>query len=136
MSSMLRDGREHLLVALESYFDMSGGFKNVPYVVVVGAAAEDFVWAEFDKKWRNVLDSHPLKPSYLHMREAAHLEGEFSGHKGWTDTKVLALVNQMLGLLSALDKKRIKIFFCAIDMSFRRVVEGKDSTAYRTLCRG
>ena len=123
LSSILQDGKEHLLIALESYLDASGNIKNVPYLTLAGMAADDLLWADFNRQWGNMLNSHPLRPNYMHMREAEKLEGEFRQDKGWTNKKVNQLVGDLLIYLSHLDKKKFRQFFCVIDMDAHRKLE-------------
>jgi hypothetical protein len=104
---------------------MSGGMKNMPYVTLAGIAAEDSVWADFGDQWRKILNAHPLKPAYIHMREAVPLQREFSMHKGWSNQLVANLVAELLILLSHLDKNRLKMFFCAIDMDAYRKLQNE-----------
>lgn len=119
---MLQDGRGHSLIPMASYFDMSGKLEDTPWLVLAGIAADDSVWAKFSKEWDAILKAHPLKPRYIHMREAVHRQGEFDWRKGWTDQMVQDLVGQFLMLLSHADKKRLKMSYCAIDMdAYRRL---------------
>jgi len=43
-----------------------------------GMAADDSMWAEFDRGWNDILKLNEPPAAYLHMRESDKLEGEFS----------------------------------------------------------
>ena len=65
---------------------------------LAGFGAEDSTWKEVDKEWRRILGDTSMRPraEYLHMREAASLEGEFNFRKGWNQKKVNSLVMDLL----------------------------------------
>jgi hypothetical protein len=122
--SLPMEARKGALIPVAAYFDMSGQPQNSRWLVLAGVVAEDSVWAAFSYEWRSILNAHPLKPKYIHMREAVQRIAEFSWRKGWTDAKVQHLVGELLRLLSHTDKKRLKMCFCAIDMdAYRRLKE-------------
>lgn len=118
------------MAALHSYFDGSytgrkwteGGF-----VTLAGFAADDSMWAEFDVNWKRILADNRNRPSaaYLHMKEAAHLEGEFSIRNGWNLKKVSFLINDLLMYLGSMDKLRFHEFACTIDLSAQAKIENE-----------
>ena len=118
IASWLTEGS--VLIALEAYFDGSnvGGWDNGKTVTLAGFAADDSVWQDVDKEWRRILDDSSKRPQaeYLHMREAVHLEKEFSPHKGWTIAKVGGLVVELLNYLQHVDKQRFRMFWCTVDL--------------------
>ncbi|HVB58051.1 MAG TPA: DUF3800 domain-containing protein [Candidatus Acidoferrales bacterium] len=111
-------------MAFESYFDGSnvGGWDTGRTVTLAGFAAEDSIWLEVDKEWRRILSDTSKRPpaEYLHMREATHLEKEFSFAKGWTIPKVNSLVMDLLMYLQHVDKERFRMFWCTVDLDAHR----------------
>lgn len=111
-----------VLIALKSYFDGSysgrtwteGGF-----LTLAGFAAEESIWVEFDGEWRRILNDDRSRPraSYLHMREAAHLEKEFTFRNGWNQNRVESLIVDLLRYFQSVDKQRFRQFACTIDLS-------------------
>lgn len=125
ISSMLMDGEEHLLIAFESYFDCSGGIKNTPYLTLAGMAADDSMWAEFNRGWNDILKSNNPPAAYMHMREALTLGGEFDQKKGWTNQNIYTLAYKLLKFMSEMDKTKFRQFMCAIDMNAYRRLESE-----------
>lgn len=119
--------RGHVLIALHSYFDGSysgKSWREDNFVTLAGYAAEDSIWSDFATDWKRILGDDRVRPkaAYLHMKEAAHLEGIFSWRNGWKLGKAKTLVTDLLLYLQTLDKKRFRQFACSIDLK-----------AYRTL---
>ena len=79
-------------MAVKAFYDGSGDprTKTDPYFVLSGYAASKSVFAEVEAKWRSVTEKYGA--SYLHMREAACLRGEFNRAKGWDGDKADRLV--------------------------------------------
>lgn len=79
-----------------------------------------------ENEWRAVLNEHPLKPRYIHMKELCSLRGEFDRDKGWTQEASFGLLNQMLMFLQVLDKQGFQMYYCTIDLEARRklIAEG------------
>jgi hypothetical protein len=50
------------------------------------------------------------------MRELAHQRGAFSSESGWNDDNAFGLSNKCLVYMSHLDKKRFRMFYCAVDL--------------------
>jgi len=117
------DGKEHLLIAFQSFFDGSGGEKNMPRLTLAGMAADDSMWAEFDRGWNDILQSNDPPATYMHMREAMPLQGEFAGSKGWTNRKIYTLAYKLLKFMSEMDKTKFRQFMCTIDMDAYRKLE-------------
>jgi hypothetical protein len=80
---------------MKGYFDGSGS-RQSDYLVLSGAVATDGAWGDFEERWQSILDKHPLKPKYLHMKELSALQGEFSQGKGWTTELGNQLVTSFL----------------------------------------
>lgn len=123
-ASWLRE-KGHTLIALESYFDGSAdgkGWRDSSLVTLAGVAADDAVWADFDKSWREVLndDSRRPKAKYLHMREATKGKGPFTYKNGWNLKKVGFLITDLLMYMQTVDKKRFRQFGCTIDVDAYR----------------
>lgn len=118
----LASARGSALIALKAYFDGSytgrawteGGF-----LTLAGFAAEESIWTDFDCEWQRILTDDRSRPraSYLHMREAAHLKGEFSIRNGWNLRKVESLIVDLLRYFQTLDKQRFRQFACTVDLS-------------------
>jgi hypothetical protein len=117
--------RGHLLIALESYFDGSkdsGDWMASRNITLAGFAAEDDVWAEFDRGWEATLAATHRRPKakYLHMRELNSLEGEFSWRNDWNRTRTHRLIWDLLMYLQTMDKKRFHMFAATLDMQAYR----------------
>ena len=69
-------------MALRSYFDGSndGGWEKGRMITLVRIAGDDSVWCDFEEQWEEFCRDDRERPAvrYMHMREAAALEGEFS----------------------------------------------------------
>ena len=74
-------------VSLKGYYDASG---SRGAITLGGYAATQAVWDVFEPEWWRVLADDRVRPccSYLHMREAKALRGEFSAEHGWTKERV------------------------------------------------
>ena len=73
-------------MSFKSYFDGAGKADRERYKVLTLAAlsGNGMQWGHFTENWDRALDSHPLKPEFLHVTDAVNLEGEFSAEKGWS----------------------------------------------------
>ncbi len=112
-------------MALEAYFDGSyigQGWTSGSLVTLAGFATDDTMWVELYDRWRAILsdDSRRPKARYLHMKEAVHLNGEFSHRNGWNIQKVFSLVTDLLMYLQTLDKQRFRQFACTVDLVAHR----------------
>jgi hypothetical protein len=77
----------HVFAVLRAYFDGSKAeppASSARSITLAGYVASDATWGNFEDGWRKVLQSHPLKPAYMHMKEAMFLRKGFSKDKGWT----------------------------------------------------
>jgi hypothetical protein len=92
------------------------------FITLAGFAAEDDVWADFDRGWESALESTPRRPKakYLHMREINSLEGEFSWRNGWNRSRTHRLIWDLLMYLQSMDKKRFHMFAATLDMQAYR----------------
>jgi hypothetical protein len=119
-------------VALEAFFDGSheGGWTEGKVVTLAGFAAEDSIWLEVNQRWDEILKNNTARPvaKYLHMKEAAHLQGDFTWRNGWNHKKVETLVLDFLMYLQHVDKERFRMFWCTVDLeAYRRLKdEGLD----------
>jgi len=117
-------GKDHTLIALESYFDGSnqGSWRNGALVTLAGFAADDSVWSDFDKSWRDILNDGSKRPAapYLHMREATKGKGPFSYKHGWNIQRVGILITDLLMYMQTVDKKRFRQFGCTVDLEAYR----------------
>lgn len=112
-------------MALEAYFDGSytgQGWTSGSLVTLAGFATDDTIWVEMYDRWRAILGDGSKRPKakYLHMKEAVHLEGEFSHRNGWNIQKVFSLVTDLLMYLQTLDKQRFRQFACTVDLVAHR----------------
>jgi hypothetical protein len=123
-----------VIVVPRGYFDGSGN--ENPYRTLGGLAGTDEVWAEFEGRWNQILASHPLKPAYLHMKEAAHTTKEFDRKKGWTDEHVQRLLFDLLKYLQSLDGDKIGSFACTVDAKAHAelIAEGVDVPIIERIC--
>lgn len=106
-------------IAIQAYLDSSGK-AHENRLTLAAFAASDYVWADIESQWMEVLGKHPLKPGYIHMRELCSLRGEFSRDKGWTQEEAFGLVNQMLIFLQHFKHERLQMYYCTIDLEARR----------------
>ncbi len=108
-----------VFIAVRAYLDGSGK-KHEKRLTLAAFAAQDGLWAQLEEDWRQVLDRHPLKPRYIHMKELCPLRGEFDKAKGWTQEQAFGLVNSMLMFLQVFDKQEFQMYYCTIDLVARR----------------
>ena len=108
-------GRGELLIALRAYLDSSGKPDN-DYMTLAAFAGNDEMWQEFETEWDKILEQHKPKAKYVHMREIAHLERGFAHRLGWTHKSAFGLATECLVYMSRLDKKRFRMFYCAVDL--------------------
>jgi hypothetical protein len=102
--SAFHEGRRCVAVAVQAYYDGSGGPSpsNGPSITLAGYAARPEFWAEFEPKWNLVLAGDGRRPAarYLHMKEVNGLQGEFSRERGWDEQTVKALLVDVGNCLS------------------------------------
>ena len=108
------------------------------YVTLAGFASDDDLWCDFDEQWRAILKGDGSRPSalYMHMKEAIDGVKEFSWRNGWNQTKVNALVWDLLGLFKTLGKGQYMQFVCSVDMKAHRklIAEGCSLPSPVSLC--
>jgi hypothetical protein len=119
---------------------MGKSWREGDSITLAGYAADDAIWSDFDNEWNRILADDRTRPkaAYLHMKEAAHLEGIFSWRNGWNRKKVEFLMTDLLMYLQTLDKKRLRQFACSIDLKAYRAVkaEGWNMPDPVDLCNG
>ena len=103
------------MIALRAYLDSSGKLEN-DYMVLAAIAGNDQMWEEFEEAWDKILAAHTPKATYVHMREIAHQTKGFDRKLGWDDNSAFGLSNNCLVYMSHLDKKRFRLFYCAVDL--------------------
>jgi hypothetical protein len=108
-------GKDEILIALRAYLDSSGKLEN-EYLTLAAFAASEEMWGKFETDWQAILDGHTPKAEYVHMREIAHQVGGFDRKFGWNDENAFGLANKCLVYMSNLDKKRFRMFYCAVDL--------------------
>ncbi|HWZ46338.1 MAG TPA: DUF3800 domain-containing protein [Candidatus Saccharimonadales bacterium] len=118
-------GKEDILIALRAHLDSSGKLEN-DYMTLAAVAASDQIWQKFEADWDKILSNHTPKATYVHMRELAHQHGGFDRKLGWNDENAFGLSNQCLIYMNSLDKKRFKVFYCAIDLKAWRKLQAKN----------
>jgi hypothetical protein len=113
-----------VFIAVRAYLDGSGK-SHEKRLTLAAFAAQDGIWAEMERQWREVLDEHPLKPRYVHMKELCALRGEYDRSKGWTQQESFGIVNKMLLFLQHY-KQDLQMYYCTIDLEAHRklVAEG------------
>lgn len=112
----LRD--EDILIATRTYrtyFDSSGKLED-KYLTLAAFFGPDEVWAEFENKWQAILHNHVPRAEYIHMKELARQIEGFDWRLGWTQKNSWELVFKCLMFMQHLDKKRFRMFYCAIDL--------------------
>jgi hypothetical protein len=93
--------------------------------VLAGVAAEESIWAGFERDWSCILaDRSPTAP-YLHMNEVSHGFGSFKDEDGWDESKRRALVKDCLFFAQTLDKSKFRSFICSIDMKRYRELKSE-----------
>lgn len=86
-------------------------------------AADDSVWAEFDRGWKDILSSHNPPAPYMHMKDAIPLNEPFTRSNGWDNRKVYHLIHKLIKFMSGMDKNKFRQFVCTIDMDAYRKLE-------------
>jgi hypothetical protein len=102
-TALLRDGS--LFTVLKSYFDKSGQ-EDQPLLTIGGIAANDQLWADIEIDWNDILQKNDPPASYMHMRDAIPLRGDFSPAMGWDDDHIFGLINLLISYLSNLPLKQ------------------------------
>ena len=119
ISKSLINGHE-VLIPVRAFCDGSGSMKTSRFVVLAGVAAEESVWAGFERDWDAILKARdPIAP-YLHMNEVVAGEGSFHNDNGWDDDKRRQLITDCLLYSQTLDKLKFKTFICSVDMEVYR----------------
>lgn len=108
-------GGDEQLIALRAYLDSSGKLGD-DYIALAAFAASDEMWVKFETDWQSILDGHTPKAKYVHMREIAHQIQGFDRKLGWTPRNAYGLAGKCLSYMSHLDKKRFRMFYCAVDL--------------------
>ena len=94
--------------------------KTSRFVVLAGVAAEESVWAGFERDWKAILeDRDPIAP-YLHMNEIVAGSGPFHNDEGWDEDKRRQLITDCLLYSQILDTQKFKTFVCTVDMTVYR----------------
>ncbi len=124
-------------VAVKAFYDASGNPRagTDPCFVLAGYAASKLTFMEIEKRWRETVTGQ-YGATYLHMREAAVLRGEFSRTKGWDEDKVNRLVYEAAGLIKEFG---VNLWAVAYGINLkewkrRRKHQGKE-TSYRAVHR-
>src|SRR6266571_2753206 len=119
-----------ILIALKIYLDRSGE------VVLSAIAADEHLWADLEPKWLGMLANRQPQASYLHMKEAISLRGNFTAEKGWDAQKVEQLLRDALLLILAVNKEQLCVFGCHLDLqAYRRLKKLRSiSVDYTEIC--
>jgi uncharacterized protein DUF3800 len=111
--------QEDILVAYRAYVDSSGKSDD-EFMTVAIFAGSDEMWAEFESGWQDILNANKPKASYIHMREILNQDSEeFNYRNGWSLKTVFPLIWKCLVHLSRVDKNKIQMFHCVIDLKAR-----------------
>lgn len=116
-------GGSEVLIALKAYCDGSGDAKRSEFIVLAGVAAEESVWACFEREWAQVLGNRSPVAPYLHMNEVVSGNGSFSDKNGWDETKREHLVRDCLFYAQTMDKLLFRSFVCSLDMKKYREIK-------------
>ncbi len=115
-SSLMRSlPEENLLITLRAYLDSSGKLQN-KWITLAAAAAPESIWKDFETDWKQILDTHTPKASYIHMKEVFRLEKGFDSNLGWTHESAFGVVNQCVSYVSTRAKDRFRVFYCSVDL--------------------
>ena len=108
-------------MAVKAYLDKSGQ-NSAPYVTLAAFVGSDWAWAEFESGWRDTLKTGFLPVPYMHMVEALGLRAltPFDRSLGWTRKHAWDLVGKLLVYMGQLERGRITMHSCVIDMNARR----------------
>jgi hypothetical protein len=124
-------------VAIKAYLDKSGQ-NSSPYVTLAAFVGSDMAWAEFEIGWREALKTGFLPVPYMHMVEALGLRPNtpFDRNLGWERKHVWDLVGKLLVFLGGLERGRITMHSCVIDMDAWRdlTASGCESPSAVELC--
>jgi hypothetical protein len=96
-------------------------------MVLAGVAAEETVWAGFEREWKELLTSRMPVAPYLHMREVSRGFGVFANESGWDAARRQQLVTDCLLYGQSLDKLCFRSFICTIDMKCYRELKAEGS---------
>jgi hypothetical protein len=118
----LRD--EDILIAIRAFLDGSGKFTD-DYVTLAAFAGNDDIWAEFETEWDRILTGHTPRADYIHMRELVRQIDGFDWRHGWNVTNSFGLVTKCLMYMQHLDKKRFRMFYCAVDLAAWRKLKAE-----------
>ncbi len=109
------------MIALRAYFDSSGKVAD-DYLTLAAFAGNEEMWDKFETDWSKILEEHTPQAKYVHMREIAHQRGGFDREHGWNEQNAFGLATSCLSYMSSLDKKRFRMFYCAVDLvAWRRL---------------
>lgn len=113
------------MTVLRAYLDCSGKPSNRHgYLTLAAVAASDGIWVEFEKQWWEILGKHKPAAKYVHMREILRLIDEFDPKHGWDAKSAFDVAMQCASYMSHLDKKRFRLFYCAVDLAaWRKLTE-------------
>jgi len=78
---------------LAAYLDESGG-TDTTVLVIAGCLSTTQRWTRYERDWRKALNEFGIQ--FFHMREAAHLQGQF---KGWSTRRRDALLKRLVYLI-------------------------------------
>lgn len=117
-------GAEELIIAMRVHVDESGKSSD-GFVVLAAFAANDETWKGFEIEWDKILKSHDPIAQYIHMNEVARCIDGFSYKLGWTLEKAFGLVNRCLSYISFIDKQKLHMFYCTVDLEARRRLIGE-----------
>lgn len=118
----LRD--QDVLIAIRAYLD-SSGILDDNYLTLAAFAGNDELWREFENEWNRILKNHVPPAKYVHMKELARQIDGFDWRLGWNMDNSFGLVIKCLMYVQHLDKKRFRMFYCAIDLAAWRKLKAE-----------
>lgn len=110
---------EGVPIAFRVYLDSSGKPEN-SYMTLAAFAGPGGIWGEFEARWEEILHGHVPRAEYVHMNELIRQIDGFDRRFGWTPESSWGLVWKCLDYMQRIDKKRFRMFYCAIDLAARR----------------
>jgi hypothetical protein len=89
------------------------------WITLAGITGTDTVWAEFEARWKTMLEQrYPIAP-YIHMIELLGDEDPFEPLVGWDVDNKRQLIQDAVVLLSQMNKAGFRMAWCSINESAR-----------------
>src|SRR5262249_13982608 len=89
-----------------------------PYISLAGLVSSEANWPEFEKQWRSVLQSYPLRE--FHMSAAMNRRKQFAN---WTDEALNKITTDLLNVLLKFPGPEFILKSCTVKMEDYRKVK-------------